>query len=375
MATTARSVYVHIPFCRHRCGYCNFTVTAGRKDLHEPLLRALELEFQTLNVPRPIDTLYIGGGTPTQLSIEHLRRLCCLMRHWFPPTIGYEWSMEANPSDLDSERMEALVESGITRISLGVQSFDAGKLTTLERTHRAADVRRVFHEARRHFASVSLDLIFAVPGETLAQWQNDLQSAIDLNPDHLSTYGLTYERGARFFGLLRRGKLRQVDEETERAMYEWTIDRLVSLGWEHYEVSNFAKPGHRCRHNEVYWKGEPFFAAGPGAARYIDGQREVNHRSTTTYLKRVLAGQSPVAERQRLSPEDRAREQLVFQLRMLEGVSYTAFAARTGFRIEQLAGTAIREYTALGFFEQAGDRIRLSRRGLLVSDAIWPELL
>jgi oxygen-independent coproporphyrinogen-3 oxidase len=166
-----------------------------------------------------------------------------------------------------------------------------------------------------------------------------------------------------------------VDEELERAMYEAAIDTLARAGWEHYEVSNFARPGQRCRHNQTYWRGGSYFAAGPGAARFVDGWRETNHRSTTKYVQRVLAGQSPVAERERLAPADAARERLVFGLRMLEGVDCRAFCEQTGFHVERLVGQAVANCVRWGLLEMVGERLRLTRRGLLVSDAIWPHFL
>jgi oxygen-independent coproporphyrinogen-3 oxidase len=263
----------------------------------------------------------------------------------------------------------------VNRISLGVQSFDPRKLQLLERTHGPADVRRIYPQVRAAFPSVSLDLICAVPGETCDQWRADLEAALALEPDHLSIYTLTFEKGTTFWGRRLRGTLVPPDDESQRALLELAWDRLVGDGWEHYEVSNFARPGHRCRHNEVYWKGEPYFAVGPGAARYVDGCRATNHRSTVTYLRRVLSGSSPVAESERLSAVDRAREMLVFRLRMLEGISRAEFQQRSGCNLDELAGPQLRTFMAWGLVRDAGDRIRLTREGLLVSDALWPDLL
>ncbi len=372
---TPRAAYVHVPFCRRRCGYCNFTVAAGREDLVPDYLRAVERELRQLQTPREVDTLFFGGGTPTQLSPASLDRLCRLSRDWFPLAEGYEFSVEANPADLDEARLAVLQGAGVKRLSLGGQSFDDRKLGVLERDHNRSQLQRAISLCRPRFASLALDLIFAVPGETLKAWTADLRAAIAAGVDHVSTYGLTCEKGSAFWGRRRRGLLRPVDEELERAMYETAIDALTAAGWEHYEVSNFARPGHRCRHNEVYWRGESYFAVGPGAARYVDGWRETNHRSTTTYLKRVLAGQSPVAERERLPPADAARERLVFGLRMLEGVDRSEFAAATGFEIDDLVGPALRRFVGQGLLEDTGGRIRLTRAGLLVSDALWPEFL
>jgi oxygen-independent coproporphyrinogen-3 oxidase len=229
--------------------------------------------------------------------------------------------------------------------------------------------------ARSFAQSVSLDLIFGVPSETLADWQADLDQALTLSPDHISTYGLTFEKGAAFWSRLSHGQLNHIDEDLERQMYELAIDILTAAGYEHYEVSNFAKPGHRCHHNENYWLGGQYFAAGPGASRYIAGRRETNHKSTTTYISRVLSGQSPIAESEQLGPEDSARERLVFALRRLEGLDPTAFAASTGFTIDALIGPKLENFVAQGFFNHSATNLRLTHSGLLLSDSIWPHFL
>ncbi len=369
------AAYVHVPFCRRRCGYCNFTVAVGRDDRIDDFLTALDRELRSLGQPRPVETLFVGGGTPTHLSIDALQRLFQIVTHWFPLTRTGEFSIEANPEDLDRQKIELLVAAGVNRLSLGVQSFDDGKLERLERHHRRETIDRVLTSCRGRFASISLDLIFGTPGESLEVWMADLQATIQRMPDHVSTYGLTYEKGAMFWGRMLRGDLRPVDEEIQRQMYLAAIDRLGAAGWQHYEVSNFARPGHRCRHNEVYWTGQPYYAAGPGAARYVDGVRETNHRSTTTWIRRVLDGQSPVAEREILTDEQRARERLVFQMRMIDGIQLSRFRQQTGFDIAQLVGSELPLLIDHGLIHHEPDRLRLTREGLLVSDAIWPRFL
>jgi putative oxygen-independent coproporphyrinogen III oxidase len=394
---SCRAAYIHVPFCRHRCGYCNFTLVAGRDDLIDAYLEALERELSGLGQPHGVDTLFFGGGTPTHLPPEQLQRLFAMVRRWFPLAPGGEFSVEANPIDLakgsgafggkDCATLEkeippktpdpisVLREAGVTRVSLGAQSFNPRKLAVLERDHSPADIERAYHAARNFANWVSLDLIFGVPGESLADWKQDLQAALALEPDHISTYGLTFEKGTSFWSRLSHGELARTDEETERQMYETAIDTLTAAGYEHYEVSNFAKPGHRCRHNENYWLGSSYFAAGPGAARYMGGVRETNHRSTTTYIARVLSGQSPVAESERLSAEDAARERLVFALRRLEGIDIRDFASKTGFSVEALGGEALARLIDLGLLELSDGCLRLTRQGLMVSDSIWPEFL
>ncbi len=402
--STVPSAYLHVPFCRHRCGYCNFTLVAGRDDLIGEYLRALEIELSWLEMPRPVETLFLGGGTPTHLPPRELERLLALARKWFPPAAEraeelprintdaadsnasdprhpcssaakFEFSIEANPIDLDGERTAVLATAGVNRVSIGVQSFDDRKLAVLERDHRRREIEQAFAAARSFAHSVSLDLIFAAPGESAGDWRRDLDSAIALAPDHISTYGLTFEKGTSFWTRRERRELPQAAEDLEAQMYELAIDTLTAAGYEHYEVSNFAKLGHQCRHNEVYWTGGSYFAAGPGASRHIAGRRETNHKSTTTYIRRVLAGQSPVAEAEELSPEDAARERLVFSLRRLAGIATADFARETGFDVDSLGGVALAKFVEQGLLARTDTHLRLTRRGLLVSDALWPELL
>lgn len=370
-----RSAYIHVPFCRHRCGYCNFTLVAGRDDLIGDYLRAIELELKRLETPREVDTLYFGGGTPTHLAPQQFRELSETVLRWHPLAEGYEWTVEANPADVTTDMIAVLRDLSVTRLSLGGQSFREEKLRLLERDHAPADVARAVDLARSAGLHIAIDLIFATPGESLDQWLADVDAAIALAPDHVSTYGLTFEQGTAFWTRRLHGELASADEELERDMYAAVIDRLTAAGFEHYEVSNFARPGRRSRHNQAYWSGHGYFAAGPGAARYVNGVRETNHRSTTTYLQRVLSGESPVADREELDPEARAREYLVFALRRLEGISRTEFAAQTGYNLEGLIAAPLQKFTSLGLLESAGDRVRLTRAGLFVSDALWPEML
>jgi len=372
---TPRAAYIHVPFCRHRCGYCNFTLVAGRDDLIGDYLRAIELELATLGIPREVDTLYFGGGTPTHLSPPKFRALATTVLKWHPLASGFEWTVEANPADIDPPMIDVLSGLGVTRLSLGGQSFRAEKLRLLERDHEAAEIERAVTWAKGAGMQMSLDLIFATPGETLAEWQADLNAAIALGPDHVSTYGLTFEQGTEFGTRKLRGELEEASEDLQRDMYALAIDHLTDAGYEHYEVSNFARPGCRSRHNQVYWSGDGYYAAGPGAARYVNGIRETNHRSTTTYLKSALAGESLVAEREELSAEARARELLVFSLRRINGVSRSDFRERAGYDVDELAATPLKKFVDLGLLADDGKQIRLTREGLFVSDAIWPEML
>jgi oxygen-independent coproporphyrinogen-3 oxidase len=370
------AAYIHVPFCRHRCGYCNFTLIAGRDDLIAGYLDALAAELTRLGEPRPVHTLFLGGGTPTHLPPPQLQQLLDLAQRWFPLQPGYEFAAEANPADVTPERIEVLRAAGLTRLSVGVQSFRAEKLRLLERDHSADTAREAIRLAQAAGFSTSLDLIFGAPGETLDDWHRDLDEGLALNTDHVSLYGLTFERGTSFWARREKGQLAQADEELERAMYLAAIDRLTSAGYEHYEVSNFAKLGRRCRHNETYWAARGYYAAGPGAARYVDGTRETNHRSTTTWLARIRAGESPVAESETLGPEDRAREALVLGLRRLpEGIAGAAFATEFGYDSATLGGSELVKLLDAKLLEQVDDRLRLTREGLLISDWIWSKFV
>jgi len=370
-----RSAYVHVPFCRHRCGYCDFTLVAGRDDLIESYLAALDRELDSVAGPMELDTLFLGGGTPTHLSPAQLGRLFELLLARFRPASGAEFSVEANPADVTDERVAVLADAGVNRVSLGVQSFDDAILKALERDHDAATVQIAVERLRRRFENISVDLIFAVPGQSISLWKDTLQRAIELRPAHVSTYGLTVEKGTAFWSRRQKGLLPSLPDDLEREMYAAAMDELAAAGLEQYEISNFARPGFACRHNEVYWTGKPYLAFGPGAASFVNGVRTTNHRSVTTWIKRVLAGESPVMESERLPPEDAARERLVIGLRRTAGVDLSQFAVETGFSVDQLAAEPIQLHVAAGLLERTPTHLRLTCEGRFLSDSVTVDLL
>jgi oxygen-independent coproporphyrinogen-3 oxidase len=370
-----RSAYLHVPFCAHRCGYCDFTLVARRDDLIDAYLDALAIDLRQLDQPRPVDTLFFGGGTPTHLPTGQLQQLMDLALRWFPPLEGAEICVEANPAGLDREKIEVLASAGVNRISLGIQSFDADVLALLERDHRRPDIESAVERLRPRISNIGFDLIFGVPGQTQAVWADTLRDAIALSPTHLSTYGLTFEKGTSFYGRLQKGLLHRCDDESERAMYAWTMDELPPAGFEQYELSNFARPGFRSRHNEIYWKGAPFFGFGPGAARYLGGRRELNHRSVTTWIKRVRSGQSPIAESEQLAPEERARERIMLGLRRCTGISLDEYQRQTGFDLPTLGGQSLERHLRNGLLEQTDGFLRLTREGRFLADTVITDLL
>ena len=264
-----RSAYVHVPFCAHHCGYCNFSVIAGRNDLVEDYLAAVAWELEQVApggdaAPPRLETLYFGGGTPTQLTPAQLRRLFEMVTSHLPWADDAEVTIEANPADLSPEMLATLTALGVNRVSLGGQSFQDRHLQTLERDHCGKQVAEAVAMLRNAgLYSIGIDLIFAVPGQSLDEWRADLAAALELSPAHISTYGLTFEKGAAFYGRLQRGAMTQAPEELERDMYLAAIDTLTAAGFEHYEVSNFALPGMRSRHNEVYWTGQSYWGIWP----------------------------------------------------------------------------------------------------------------
>jgi oxygen-independent coproporphyrinogen-3 oxidase len=370
-----RAAYVHVPFCAHRCDYCDFAIAVGRDGLMDTYLDALAREVETLGTPSPVQSLFLGGGTPTHLSLAQLQRLLGVLTRWVPLRQGGEFSVEANPESLDADKVRVLAGQGTTRISLGAQSFQPPLLALLGRRHRPEEVGRAVTAARRHGLEVSLDLIFGVPGQTGRQWAADLEAMLELDPDHVSTYGLTYEKGTPLWKRRQRHELRPLGESAELALYEQAIDTLGAAGFEHYEISNFARAGRRSRHNAVYWANEAYFGFGMGAARYVLGRRELNTRSLDNYLARVAAGKSPTVQSEELPPPDRARETMALQLRRAEGIERAAFRHQTGFSLEELAGEAVARHVGLGLLEDDGRAVRLSRRGKPVADGVIEGLL
>jgi oxygen-independent coproporphyrinogen-3 oxidase len=345
--------------------------------LADRYLSALEREMaMTLGSPHEVDTVFVGGGTPTRLDAAQLEGLTQIIRRWLLPARGAEWTVEANPGTLDARKADILAESGVDRISLGAQSFRPDSLRVLERLHGQEVVERAVEIVRERFSRWSLDLIFGVPGSSLPDWERDLEIAMGLRPSHLSCYGLVFEKGTPLWKQREMGEVQPLDEETERSMYEATIDRLSGSGLRMYEISNFARPGHESRHNLVYWANEAYFGFGVGAARYLRGVRSVNTRELPAYLRRIEAGEPATGPIEELSPEERARETAVLMLRRTTlGLERADFRRRTGFDIDEIAGRAIDRHRASGYLEDDGDRLRLSREGVFVADQVMAAFL
>jgi len=369
------AAYLHIPFCAHHCGYCDFAVASGQDHLVDLYLEALCMELSTLGRPARVSTIFLGGGTPTYLTAPQLERLLLSVRRWLPLAHGGEWSIESTPESITPEKLDVLRALGVTRVSIGVQSFHKHLLPVLDRIHGPEHVAPAVDAVRRRGMSISLDLIFGVPGQGLDDWRSDLDRALALAPEHLSTYGLTYEKGTPLWKQRERGEVRSLDEDAELDMYLTAIDRLAAAGFEHYEISNFARLGQRCRHNEVYWANHAYYGFGVSAARYVDGRREVNTRNLKDYLKRVLAGDSPTFQSEELDLQERAHETAVIQLRRCDGIFRDEFQRQTRFRLDDLMGAAIARHVTNGLLDDNGKQVRLTRQGKCVADAIVTDLL
>lgn len=375
----ARAVYVHVPFCLHHCGYCDFALVANRDHLIPPYLAALENELlahrRLAGDAVNVDTIFIGGGTPTHLSPETLQSLLTLIRQHFRPTPDAEISVEANPDGLDDERLDVLRSNGVNRLSLGVQSFDNDVLKTLERTHTADQAIQTVERCRKWFPNVSVDLIFGVPGQSAASWQQTLETATSLPVKHISTYGLTFEKDTPFFRREQHGQLKRTPDELERTMYLNAIGHLSGSGMQHYEVSNFADTGFECRHNMVYWKADEYFAFGPGAASYLNGVRRTNTRSVVRWLKSWQQGDSAVEDCEELSNEEKAREAIMLALRMRKGLNVGEFEKRFGLNFAVLAGDALQQHIDRGLIAYQLDFVSLTTEGLLIADTVISDFL
>ena len=380
-------LYLHIPFCARKCIYCDFyslptgqgpwTRQQAQAEPDQPdFLAALEIELQQLPRPFRPATVFIGGGTPTELSAGDLSRLLALLHKHIDLSGVTEWTCEANPGTLSREKALALKSAGVNRMSLGVQSFDAKTLGFLGRIHRAEEAVAGYRLLRDiGMPSINIDLIYGVPGSALDVVQRDIERLIHLGPDHAACYCLTFEEGTPLASRRARGLVQEVDDETERTQYEWIRKRLQDAGYRHYEISNFARPGHACRHNQLYWGSGTYLGVGPSAHSHWQGERYANVRDLAVYCANLRRGESVRSFRERLEPEAKARETLVMALRQLDGITFTRFQEDTGFDLKWLCGKALAGLADQGLLEVTDERVRLTEAGLYVSDGIFAELV
>ncbi len=372
------SLYVHIPFCLRKCRYCDFATYPLRPDLMEPFLSALETEAESVGaeVQGAVKTLFFGGGTPSLLDGRQMGWLMDALRRSFNIQPQAEITLEANPETADEPRLRAYRNAGVNRLSIGAQTFDDAALKQLDRTHSSEQINRAYQNARNAgFENINLDMMFALPGQTMREWQEDARRALSLDPEHLSVYNLTIEPKTVFHYWNRQGRLFLPDEDLQADMYEWTLDEMERAGYPYYELSNFAKPGSECEHNLRYWRNKPHAGIGPGACGYLNGERTANTRGTRSYIKRIEEGRDPIVERERLAGKAARAETIRQGLRMRSGVPLTEYARRYGLNLLDDFQTEIEQITRLGLAKLADGALRLTRRGVLLANEAFLRLL
>lgn len=375
-------LYVHVPFCARKCHYCDFNTYAVDQEAVSAYMRAVAREAAMLGsqTRARFETVFIGGGTPTVLSPEQLTTLIDDLRGSFDVAADAEITVEANPSSLSPPKLAAMLEAGVNRLSVGVQSFDDALLQRIGRLHSASQGRRAVLEARRAgFANINLDLMFGLPGQDLATWEQTLDEAVALEPEHLSCYQLIVEDGTLFGRLHAEGQLHLPGEEEELRMFERTRAKLRAAGFEMYEISNYAKPGRRCRHNMIYWRNERWLGLGPGAwSQWDDGGRTIrwmNERSPERYAGRLAAGELPVAEREEVGVDEAMDETMMLGLRMMDGVEDARFSARFGRSVEEVYGPVVSRLTDRGLIAWDGARVRLTDEGAPLANQAFAAFL
>ena len=355
-------LYVHIPFCHHICPYCGFYKHTPSRLANQDFVEAVlsEAEKRLPNVSGRIETAFLGGGTPTLLSRSHLTRLCKGLTSLFDFSDCREWTIEANPATFDLKKAQLIRELGISRVSLGIQSFTPETLKTLDRDHTRENAIEAFKTLRTaNFDQVSLDLMFSIPGQSLDQWREDLETAVSLSPDHISAYNLTYEEDTEFLKRHETGEL-DTDEDRDADQFYLALDYLEKNGYHHYEISNYARPGGESQHNRAYWFGADYLGLGPGAVTTLKGQRWKTLPDTAAYIRASAAGLDTRTHIEVLSDEDKRLEALALQLRTREGVPRSLIAAADP--VETLAKQ--------GLLIEKGGRLLLTRHGKALADPI-----
>ncbi|MBU3666640.1 MAG: radical SAM family heme chaperone HemW [Chthoniobacterales bacterium] len=366
MGHEARHLYIHIPFCLQICPYCSFYKDIAGPGKADPLVEAIVLEAEMFGGGCTPRTIFVGGGTPTALSVTQLERLFGGLSRHLDLSGVEEFTVEMNPATVTMRKAEMLRRHGVNRVSMGVQSWDAELLKLLGRVHSAPQVRESFAILRAAgFENLNLDLIYGIPGQTRAQWTDSIRRTIDLGPEHISAYCLTYEEDTDFFRRLERGEFREYSER-DAEFFELCAAELAEAGYAQYEISNYARAGRECLHNLAYWQGDDYLGLGPSAWSTIGTKRWQNVPDTAGYVRAVQAGNRPHGTSEIVPDETREMEKIAFGLRTSAGIE----AARLGERHELITG--LREE---GLLEDHGPRVRLTARGRLLADEIAAELI
>ena len=369
MQAKPSSAYVHIPFCTQICYYCDFSKVFIKNQPVDAYLEHLIQETRSYEIGK-LRTLYIGGGTPTALSAQQLAYLLTELPKVMDLSEVEEFTIEANPGDLDPDKIAVLKDSQVNRVSLGVQTFDNKMLKKIGRSHQEQDIYdNIRHLKQAGFNNISIDLIYALPGQTMDQVKENVAKAIDLDIPHMSLYSLILENHTVFMNRMRRGKLSLPKEELEAEMFEYIIEELEKAGFEHYEISNFSKPGFESRHNLVYWDNAEYYGLGAGASGYVDGIRYKNHGPIRHYLEAVEAGKARITE-EHLTLEEKMEEELFLGLRKKTGVSKARFEEKFGVSFDQRYGQVVASLTEQGLLVPDDKQVRMTKRGLFLGDTV-----
>ena len=380
MVIMQTSLYIHFPFCLKKCLYCDFNSVADARvapaEYVAALLREMELRAASLPEPASAPTLYFGGGTPSLMGPELVGSVIDAAARFFGLEADAEVTIEANPGTLTREKLAGYRFAGVNRLSLGVQSFDDATLSLLGRIHTARQALDAFSAARgAGFANIGIDLIHSLPGQTPAMWRSALERATDLAPEHVSAYGLSIEEGTPFFRMEERGELPLPGEEEAAAMFRQTGETLGRSRFEHYEISNFARPGFRSRHNQVYWRRGNYLGFGAGAHSFLRtpgfGVRWKNPDVVAPYLVAVAGSLLPEEDRQLLALRDALSEAFFLGLRLLEGVDLSSLVCEFGPAVEEYFAAPIRELTGQGLLTESAGRLHLSSKAIIFANRVF----
>ncbi|TFD92343.1 radical SAM family heme chaperone HemW [Jeotgalibacillus sp. R-1-5s-1] len=371
------SIYIHIPFCHHICHYCDFNKVFMKGQPVEKYIDMLIREFSMkTNEGHRVKTVFVGGGTPTALTAAQLEQLCEGISRHFQLEEGAEYTFEANPGDLTPDKIQVLKNHGVNRLSFGVQSFNDRLLERIGRGHRSSDVYRSIEDAQKAgITNLSVDLIYALPDQTLEDFEDTLKKAIELDLPHYSGYSLIVEPKTVFYNLMRKGKLPLPGEDAEAAMYELLMKQMEAAGRNQYEISNFALPGFESEHNKVYWKNESYFGLGAGAHGYVDGVRYSNIGPVNKYIQSVEEAKEPVLHSAAVTLAEKMEEELFLGLRMSEGVSGDTFLQKYGKEMDQVFRGPIQEMTKRNLLQYDQNRLKLTKEGRFLGNEVFQAFL
>ncbi|WP_209122979.1 radical SAM family heme chaperone HemW [Alkalihalobacillus sp. BA299] len=373
------AIYVHIPFCEHICHYCDFNKVFLHGQPVDEYVSALDIEMKEAakRLKAPIETIYIGGGTPTALSVQQLDKvLTSLHQHFSLSGQLKEWTVEVNPGGITDEQLNVLKEYGVNRLSIGLQTFDPILLNKIGRTHKPEDIYKTIERARRKgFSNLTVDLMFGLPTQTMHSFEDTLIKAFTLEIEHFSAYSLKVEEKTVFYNLLRKGNLPLPSEDEEATMYELLIDQMDEHGYRQYEISNFAKQGYESKHNLIYWNNEEYFGLGAGAHGYIDGVRYANIGPVQRYIQSINETKQARIESHQLSKSEQMEEEMFMGLRKLDGVSLEKFKKRYGIDVLEVYSKQIATLLERQLVSIDHNRIKLTKKGVFLANEVFEQFL